>query len=86
MPVPDQVQDDGSGIQKPLNLLDSGSPLRCGRNDKFSCQVKEIKRTERSDYRKSSIFNLHSSISIQPCAAVDFIKKRFGCGYGGVAF
>jgi hypothetical protein len=24
MPVPDQVQDDGSGIQKPLILLDSG--------------------------------------------------------------
>jgi hypothetical protein len=24
MPVPDQVRDDGSGIQKPFNLLDSG--------------------------------------------------------------
>jgi hypothetical protein len=24
MPVPDQVRDDGSGIQNPLNLLDSG--------------------------------------------------------------
>jgi hypothetical protein len=24
MPVPDQVRDDGSGIQKPLILLDSG--------------------------------------------------------------
>jgi hypothetical protein len=24
MPVPDQVRDDGSGIQKPSNLLDSG--------------------------------------------------------------
>jgi hypothetical protein len=24
MPVPDQVQDDGSGIQNSLNLLDSG--------------------------------------------------------------
>ncbi len=24
MPVPDQVRDGGSGIQKPFNLLDSG--------------------------------------------------------------
>ncbi len=24
MPVPDQVRDDGSGIQNPMNLLDSG--------------------------------------------------------------
>jgi hypothetical protein len=24
MPVPDQVRDDGSGIQKPFNILDSG--------------------------------------------------------------
>jgi hypothetical protein len=24
MPVPDQVRDDGSGIQNPLKLLDSG--------------------------------------------------------------
>jgi hypothetical protein len=25
MPVPDQVRDDGSGIQKALNFLDSGA-------------------------------------------------------------
>ncbi|MGD1973345.1 MAG: hypothetical protein PVH85_18860 [Desulfobacterales bacterium] len=30
MPVPDQVQDDGSGIQCPLNLLDSGYRIVSG--------------------------------------------------------
>jgi hypothetical protein len=42
MPVPDQVRDDGSGIQNLLKFLDSGSPHRCGRNDKFSRGVNSI--------------------------------------------
>jgi hypothetical protein len=30
MPVPDQVRDDGSGIQNSLNLLDSGYRIESG--------------------------------------------------------
>ncbi len=30
MPVPDQVRDDGSGIQKLLELLDSGYRIESG--------------------------------------------------------
>ncbi|MGD9327287.1 MAG: hypothetical protein PVG26_24950 [Desulfobacterales bacterium] len=30
MPVPDQVRDDGSGIQNPSKLLDSGYRIESG--------------------------------------------------------
>jgi hypothetical protein len=30
MPVPDQVRDDGSGIQNPFKLLDSGYRIESG--------------------------------------------------------
>ena len=36
MPIPDQVRDDGSGIQKQFNLLDSGFR----RNDTKTKEVK----------------------------------------------
>ncbi len=60
MPVLDQVQDDGSGIQKPLNLLDSAiASLRarlspeCQQNVKIDflrvyqfCMPKKLKNEE----------------------------------------
>ncbi len=36
MPVPDQVRDDGSGIQNPLNLLDSGLRRNEGKAGEFT--------------------------------------------------
>jgi hypothetical protein len=39
-----------------------------------------FKRAERSDFHKYSILILQSSISFQPFAAVDFIKKCFRSG------
>ena len=36
MPVPDQVQDDGSGIQNALNLLDSGFRRNDGKTEELT--------------------------------------------------
>ena len=45
-----------------------------------------IKRAERSDFHKYSIFIFHYSIFSQFLAAVDFIKELFGGRYRPVAF
>ncbi len=45
MPVPDQVRDDGSGIQNPLNLLDSGFRRNDVKSEELTfCEVIKIKK------------------------------------------
>ncbi len=50
MPVPDQVRDDGSGIQNILNLLDSGFR----RNDR---------KTEKATFYETINFQMFKTVS-----------------------
>jgi hypothetical protein len=57
MPVPDQVRDDGSGIQNMLKSLDSGYRIESGTGPAGMTLNRKFKLST-----KSSIFNFQSQL------------------------